>query len=146
MTRRSLYYSACLSLLKAATPYVWGGRTRLGLDCSGFPGLALYEASKGAQDLRGYNTDLFWTKLPRIEFDKMRVGDLILYWGPAPKDESDVSHAMVYAGEGVCFGQAYGGPKDVDPIASRKVGRVTQILPVTYRPDLAGFVQMPVTS
>jgi len=144
MTKRSDYLMACLSLLKAATPYVWGGRTRIGVDCSGFPGLALYEASKGQQDLRGYNTDLFWSKLPRIGFAEIRAGDLILYWGLKPKDENDVSHLMVYAGEGVCFGQAYGGPKDTDPSASRLAGRVTQVVPVTYRSDLAGFVRMPV--
>lgn len=145
MTSRQLYYAACLSLLKACTPYVWGGRTRVGLDCSGFPGVALFEASKGAQDLRGYNTDLFWTKLPRIGFAEIRPGDLILYWGSKPKDENDVSHAMVYAGEGLCFGQAYGGPSDTDPVASRLKGHVTQVFPLTYRSDLAGFVRMPVT-
>ena len=67
-----------------------------------------------------------------------------LYFG-ASTGPDDVSHAMVYLGDGLVVGQAYGGPKDTNAEASRAAGKVTQVLSVDYRPDLAGFVRLPLT-
>lgn len=140
---RSRFWRHCLEQAVRSMPYVWGGRRDDGCDCSGFVTLALYKASEGLLDWRAtHNTDTLWQG-PRVKVAELLVGDLALYWGPAPKDENDVSHVMVYAGNGVVIGQAYGGPSDTDAKRSRELGHVTQALPMHYRTDLAGFVRLP---
>lgn len=143
---REDFVRQCLAQLALRPPYVWGGKSDAGLDCSGFVTLALHRASKGALDWRQtHNTDALW-KLPRIALEKdVLHGDLALYWGAHSTGPMDVSHVMVCAGAGIVYGQAYGGPGDTDPVASRAAGKVTQVLPLRYRPDLAGFVRLPLT-
>lgn len=126
--------------------YVWGGKSRTGADCSGFVTGPLFEASDGAIDLRAtHNTDRLWTEFPRVSREEALPGDVALYFGEHSTGPDDVSHAMVYLGEGLVCGQAYGGPKDTNAEASRAAGKVTQVLSVDYRPDLAGFVRLPLT-
>lgn len=140
---RSRFWLRALEQAVRAMPYVWGGRRDDGCDCSGFVTLALYKASEGLIDWRAtHNTDALWA-LPRIKAAELLPGDLVLYWGPTPKDEHDVSHVMVYAGAGVVVGQAWGGPSDTDPARSRALGHVTKALPLHYRSDLAGFTRLP---
>lgn len=144
LTPRVLFYQQCLLQLSRRPPYVWGGKVLAGCDCSGFVTLALYTASDKRVDWRQtHNTDGLW-RLPTVEKTNARPGDLILYYG-ASTGPRDVSHVMVYAGEGLCFGQAYGGPSDVDAAASRAIGKVTQVKEVSYRPDIAGFVRLPLS-
>lgn len=140
---RTTFWQHCLEQLSHCPPYVWGGKRDDGLDCSGFVTLALFKASEGSIDWRAsHNTDLLWA-LPRIAVADLLPGDLCLYWGSAPKDENDVSHVMVYAGAGRCFGMAWGGPSDVDAAHSRALGHVCKVMPVNYRADLAGFTRLP---
>lgn len=142
---RSAYWLACLDLLAKRPPYVWGRKSEDGLDCSGFVTLALYKASKGLLDVRGtHNTDAMWMQWQRIDEAEALPGDLCLYWGAHSKSTDDVAHVMIFAGHGICFGQAWGGPEDVDPIKSRIAGKFTLVRPIRYRPDLAGFVRPPV--
>lgn len=140
---REDYYFECLDLLRRNPPYVWGGRTLTGVDCSGFVALSLKRASLGAFDRSGYNTDAMWTNWPRILSGEVKPGDLVLYFGKST-GPNDVSHVMVCAGAGVCFGMPYGGSSDVDPVASRAAGKVAGIRKLTYRTDIAGFVRPPV--
>lgn len=140
---RTVFWGHCLDQAMAKIPYVWGGKRDDGADCSGFVTLALFKASAGTIDWRAtHNTDLLWA-LPRISVAELQVGDLCLYWGPAPTSDADVSHVMAYAGAGQCIGQAWGGPGDTDPARSRQLGHVTKRLPVNYRSDLAGFTRLP---
>lgn len=140
---RSKYWQRVLAIAVKSVGYVWGGRLETGLDCSGFVTLPLFQASNGIIDWRfTHNTDELW-KLPRVKVGELLVGDLCLYWGQNSKGEHDVSHVMVYAGNGAVVGQAYGGPSDTDPARSREQGRVTQALPMFYRDDFAGCVRLP---
>lgn len=142
---RTVFYRHCLDQLAHCPAYVWNGKRDDGLDCSGFVTLALYKASEGTLDWRAtHNTDALWA-LPRVDVKDLLPGDLCLYWGPTPKDEHDVSHVMVYAGAGVCFGMAWGGPSDTDAAKSRAQGHVAKVMPVHYRADLAGFTRLPLT-
>lgn len=144
LTSRKDFYRRCLEQLSRKPPYVWNGKSMEGLDCSGFVTLALYVASDKRTDWRKtHNTDSLWLLTTRIEAAQVRPGDLVLYFGEKSTGPRDVSHVMVCAGEGLCFGQAYGGPSDTDPVASRQLGKVTQVKPIGYRPDLAGFVRLP---
>lgn len=140
---RSRFWLKCLEQYAAQVPYVWGGRHEGGMDCSGFVTMALFKASEGRIDWKAtHNTDALW-QLPKVETENLIVGDLVLYWGPTPRDALDVSHVMVYAGAGLCMGQAYGGPQSINPAQSRSLGHVTKVLPLHYRHDLAGFVRLP---
>lgn len=141
---RSTFLRICLEQLARNPVYQWGGRRDDGMDCSGFVDVAMFKASEGLTDYRAtYNTDKLWNELAPVTVAELLPGDLVFYWGPAPKDEHDVSHVMVYAGAGICFGMAYGGPADVDPVVSRAKGHTVKVLPVKYRSDLAGFRRLP---
>jgi cell wall-associated NlpC family hydrolase len=75
---RARYLQVALGLI--GTQYLWGGRSRKGVDCSGTPILALHEASGGKVDLRaGWWTERLWEELPMTEHPL--PGDLVFYPG-----------------------------------------------------------------
>lgn len=143
---RGTFYRRCLELLASRIGYVWGGKTVKGLDCSGFVTLALQQA--GGDDLRAtHNTDRLWVEFPRVaSAAEVLPGDLVLYSGAFSKGPDDVEHVMVCAGFGLCFGMGWGGSKDVDPAASIAAGKVGLVRTLDYRPDLAGFVRLPLVT
>lgn len=127
--------------------YQWGGRSLQGMDCSGLPLWALYEASGHAIDWRGtHNTDTLWTTCPRVTEAEALAGDVALYFGEGSTGPDDVSHAMVLTGFGLVCGMAWGGRGDVDAVASKAAGKVLQVRDLRYRSDLAGVVRLPLTT
>lgn len=142
-TQRAAFWRRVLVHAMAPTPYVWGGKVPGALDCSGLVTLSLWEASEGRIDWRQtHNTDALW-RLPPVDVAQLEPGDLVLYWGEHSTGPEDVSHVMVYAGAGVCVGQAWGGPGDINSRQSMLAGKVSQVKPVRYRSDLAGFRRLP---
>ena len=142
-TPRATFWRRVLAHALEPTPYVWGGKRPGALDCSGLVTLSLWEASDGRIDWRDtINTDGLW-KLPPVDVADLLPGDLVLYWGEHSTGPEDVSHVMVWAGAGVVVGQAWGGPLDLDANQSRLKGKVSQVKPVHYRGDLAGFRRLP---
>lgn len=64
------------------TPYLWGGRTRLGLDCSGLVQVALEAAGKAApRDSDMQQQGLGDTVLVPADLEGLRRGDLIFWPG-----------------------------------------------------------------
>ena len=58
------------------TPYVWGGETKKGIDCSGFTKRSYYE---GAKIGIPRNSRQQWKTGQRVDFDKLQEGDLVFF-------------------------------------------------------------------
>lgn len=141
---RAAYLTKALSLM--GVPYIYGGRSRDGVDCSGVPILALYEATIGGVNLlKGWWTDRLWKELEPVE--SPRAGDLAFYGG---EDPEDVDHAMVVlvppgpdVGGGIVFGACNGDSRTTTlDIATARRARVMPKPLVQYRSDFRGFRSM----
>lgn len=136
-TRRN-FKKRVLELLSTRPGYVWGGKTDGGLDCSGFCTLA-YKYAGGA-DLRAeFNTDRMWAELKRQPSapSEHLEGDLVIYGN---REKNDPSHVMVYLGDDLVVGMAWGGKTDTNAAASKFDGKVALVRELNYRDDLMGFV------
>lgn len=131
-----------LDRLDRRTPYVWGGKDpSTGLDCSGFVTCALHHV--GGPDWRATHwTDRLWAECEHVDLGQVRPGDAVLYWGNSTGTK-DVSHVMLALDWGMVVGQAYGGPANKTPAYSLERGHWTRVLPLRYRPDVAGAVRLP---
>jgi cell wall-associated NlpC family hydrolase len=58
------------------TPYVWGGETKRGIDCSGFTKRSYYE---GAKVSIPRNSRQQWKTGQRVDYDKLQEGDLVFF-------------------------------------------------------------------
>ncbi len=143
MTLRQTFYRACLEQLARNPAYLWGGREADAMDCGGFVERAVLTASAGRIDIRGKNTDGLWNMSRPVAPGDEQPGDLAFYSDHPPTAADPVSHVMVVAGLGQCFGMAWGGSADVDPQVSRALGHVVKVLPVHYRSDFVGFRRLP---
>lgn len=144
VSRASLLLWA-LQALERRIPYVWGGRDpAVGLDCSGFITVPLWLLSMGKLDLRlTHNTDLLWKELPHVQPGDEVAGDVAVYRGANSTGPADVEHVMLYLGHGLVVGQAHGGRANKEAAYSIERRHWTKALRQDYRPDLAGFVRLP---
>lgn len=85
---RSRFISSAKSYL--GTPYVWGGTSRSGVDCSGFVYLSAKEAGLGELPRRA--ADMYYACAP-IDKDELQPGDLVFFSEGGP-----VTHVGIYLG------------------------------------------------
>ncbi len=117
--RASVAIRAAFSLL--GVPYVWGGASRRGVDCSGLILLAYAAAGIFLPHYSGFQ----FAATERVPLFDLRPGDILFYG----KDGGD--HETLYIGNGKV-------------IQAERTGTVVQITPIWFGPDFAG-IGRPIT-
>jgi gamma-D-glutamyl-L-lysine dipeptidyl-peptidase len=75
-------------------PYLWGGRSSFGFDCSGFTQMLL--RARGANLPRDADQQAAWNGLTAVERGALEPGDL-LFFGSSP---GAITHTGMYLGDG----------------------------------------------
>ena len=115
-------------------PYIWGGKSPQGIDCSGVVTYALYKA--GGPDWRAmWNTEKLWGEGRMVDsIDKLPPGGLVFYPG----------HVMVHVALGIVVGACNGDSSTTTlEHAARMDARVKVRGTFLYRQDVRGFRVLP---
>ncbi|MGD9697249.1 MAG: NlpC/P60 family protein [Thermoleophilia bacterium] len=80
--------AASAAMSQLGVPYVWGGASPSGFDCSGLASWAYAQIGKSVP----HYTGAIWAAFPKVPSDQLQVGDLVFFNG--------LSHMGIYIGGG----------------------------------------------
>jgi cell wall-associated NlpC family hydrolase len=81
--------AAQIALGYLGVPYVWGGSSPSGFDCSGLASYAYAQVGKSVP----HYTGAIWAAFPRVPSDQLQVGDMVFF-------RADLGHMGIYIGGG----------------------------------------------
>ncbi len=108
--------AARIALRYLGTPYVYGGGSPAGFDCSGLVSYA-YAQVGVAMD---HNTNAIWGAFPKVPRDELQIGDMVFFNG--------LGHMGIYVGRG-----RY--------VHAPHSGEVVEVAPMAERDDYVGAVR-----
>lgn len=83
--------AAAIALQQIGTPYVYGGQTPAGFDCSGLVHYAYAQAGK----FLPRTTTQLWSTSPTVPRNELRAGDLLFF-----SIDGKMQHVGLYVGDG----------------------------------------------
>ena len=104
--------AARIALQYQGVPYVWGGASPSGFDCSG---LASYAYAKIGKSVPHY-TGAIWAAFPKVPYDSLQAGDLVFFHG--------LGHMGIYIGNGQMVHAPHTGGRRADREHGRPSGIV----------------------
>lgn len=107
--------AAAMKLAARRVPYVWGGTTANGVDCSG---LIYYAAQAAGIDMPRYRAKDYGQMGEAVTLEQARPGDVVYYDNPG-----DTDHVGIYIGGG----RVIQAPQSGDVVKVTGVGKATSI-------------------
>lgn len=107
-----------MALAARRVPYVWGGITANGVDCSG---LIFYAAASAGLDVKRWRAVDYGRMGVAVTMDQARPGDIVYFDEPGPANGTD--HVGIYIGNG----QMIQAPQSGDVVKVSNIGRPTSI-------------------
>ena len=99
--------AASIAMQYLGVPYVWGGASPSGFDCSGLASYAFAQIGKSVP----HYTGAIWSAFPRVPSGQLEVGDLVFF-------RPDLGHMGIYIGGG----QYVHAPQTGDVVKVSNVG------------------------